>query len=65
MEKSLYWDLLLFVGSFTCLAFALVILRRVYNIKSALKKYVDYAGYKHLDIEFTSEEIEILKNLEK
>jgi hypothetical protein len=34
------------------------------NYQKILKKYLDYAGYKHLDIKWTKKEKQILKNLE-
>jgi hypothetical protein len=37
----------------------------VKNYQKILKKYLDYAGYKHLDIKWTKKEKQILKNLEK
>jgi hypothetical protein len=34
------------------------------NYQKILKKYLDYAGYKHLDIKWTKKEKQILKDLE-
>jgi hypothetical protein len=64
MEESLHRYILLYFASIGSLVLALVVLIKSKATKTALKKYVNYCGHKHLDIEFTAEELQIIKELE-